>query len=634
MNSSSWGRAVCSETVSSTYKTEPVGGAAPLQAVPLIILVGGGALAERVCAELTLTTGCAVHVLWPLEAERRAAFALKDVVVFMLPPNTDESLLVAGVREASSILVLAKDDGLNLAIALRARMLNPKIRIVLRQLNVTLGRKIAQNLADCAVVSPSSHSAATYAGAALDRACFFALRFPSIGGSLVGFVRATAAERRFSGLTVAECEQHSRSRVLALNGRTELTGGDRIQPDDVVVTFGPIRDREPSGRSRTAEAGKPPASVDEERPRRFTLNDIDLLSAFWRLNPIVRTYLFATVTFLGFAFSFFHFVLHKTWTASAFSVVATLTAVGFGESSVTRRGVAVTAGAIVAMLGGIVLTSLFIGYISSALTRAEWIAMQGLRRIHARGHVIVCGGGSIGSTVIDLLTSLGKHVVVVEPQPGTSLVRRARDPDVDLLTGDATSDDALDLCDIPNASAVLALTNSDSSNLEIALSARARSPDVPLVVRMESDTFARATAALFGISTFSPAALVAPEFAALSHSPGMRGRVTYSGEQFTVGQRVEPEGPPRQADGRCRPLCVWRGQHLLLIRDMLEVKPRDLLLFVVAQQSLHTAHTDPSEVAPAPAATFGMPPSPSHLTAEPKELQDADPATPGAPLQT
>jgi len=595
-------------TVSCTGETEPAAGAASLRADPLIVLVGGGALAERVCAELTLTTRCTIHVLWPLEADRRAAFTRRDVVVFALPPNTDESLLAARVQEASSILVLAKDDGLNLAIALRARMLNPNIRIVLRQLNVKLGRKIEQNLADCAVVSPSSHSAATYAGAALDPACFFALRFPSIGGSLVGFVRAIAVERRYSGLTVAECEQQSRSRVLALNDRSELRGEDRIQPDDVVVTFGPVKDRVPPG---SAVAGQRRASR-EVRRHRFTWTDLDLISAFRRLNPILRTYVFAVVIFLAFSFGFFHFVLHKTWTGAAFSVVATLTAVGFGEPGVAQRGIVVTVGAIVAMLGGIVLTSLFIGYISSALTRAEWIAMQGLRRIQARGHVIVCGGGSIGSTVIDLMTSLGKHVVVVEPKPDPSLVRRARDPDVDLLTGDATSDDALDLCDIPNASAVLALTNSDSSNLEIALSARARSPDVPLVVRMESDTFARATATLFGIATFSPAALVAPEFAALSHFPGMRARITYSGKQFMVGQRVEHTGLDKQPDGRCTPLCVRRGEHLLLIRDMAEVQPRDLLLFVIGEQSIQEIYSDSARDASAPKPM------------QPKQLPDHD----------
>ena len=246
----------------------------------------------------------------------------------------------------------------------------------------------------------------------------------------------------------------------------------------------------------------------------------------------------------------------------------------------TRRGFAVTAGAIVAMLGGITLTSIFIGYVSSALTRAQWIALQGLRRIRARDHVVVCGGGNIGSTVIDLLTSLGKRIVVVESQPHPSLVRRAREPDVDLLTGDATRDDTLDCCDIPNASAVLALTNRDTANLEIALGARARSASVPLVVRMESDTFARATARLFGISTFSPAALVAAEFAGLSRFTGTRARIVYAGQAFTVGELAASEIPHDAAADGWTALCVWRDERLVLIRDFADIKSSDVLLFV------------------------------------------------------
>lgn len=163
--------------------------------------------------------------------------------------------------------------------------------------------------------------------------------------------------------------------------------------------------------------------------------------------------------------------------------------------------------AIVAMLGGIVFTSIFIGYVSSALTRAQWISLQGLRRIRARGHVIICGGGKIGTAVMNLLTAAGKRVIVIEPRPDPGLVRRARDRDVDLLTGAAHRDDAI--------------------NLEIALAARARRADVPLVVRMENDAFARATAAVFEIATFPPAALTAPALAGLSRFPGTHGRARY-----------------------------------------------------------------------------------------------------------
>ena len=170
-----------------------------------------------------------------------------------------------------------------------------------------------------------------------------------------------------------------------------------------------------------------------------------------------------------------------------------MTNVGFGEVNVTKRGPVVTLGALVAMLGGITFTSIFIGSVSSALTRAEFTLTQGLRRVRARGHIVVCGGGSVPAATLAVLTGAGKRAVVIDPEPDAGLVRRARERNVDLLTGDPVSDDALDLCAIPNATAVLALTASDAENLEIALGARARCATIPLVVRMEGDAFAPAT---------------------------------------------------------------------------------------------------------------------------------------------
>jgi Trk K+ transport system NAD-binding subunit len=289
----------------------------------------------------------------------------------------------------------------------------------------------------------------------------------------------------------------------------------------------------------------------------------------------------AAVCFFSYEFIFFHFVLNKTWTAASFYVVETMTNVGFGETAVTTRGPLVTGGAIAAMLGGIVFTSIFIGYVSSALTRAQWMALQGMRRIRAHGHVVICGGGKIGSAVINLLTAAGKRVVVIESNPDAGLIRRARDRDVDLLTGDAQRDDALDLCDIPHATAVLALTDNDAVNVEIALGARARRPDVPLVVRMENDAFAAAVADIFGFATFSPSALTAPALAGLSRFPGTRGRVHYSGEDHTVSQRSQgavPEKPPADI---CTPLCVWRNGQYVTIREFYQMKPYDELLFAV-----------------------------------------------------
>jgi voltage-gated potassium channel Kch len=526
-----------------------------MEARPLILVVGGDALSDRVCMELTATAGHEVNVVWPVST------------------HPDEALKAAGIERATAILTLASDDALNLAVALRARMLNRAIRVVLRQFNPLLGAKIEQNLTNCTALSTAAHSAATYAGAALDPGCFFALRFPAEDGPLLGFSTSTGAALDAYGATVAETEERLGARVLLLGDRLDPPDGALIAGEDAIVTFGRIV-------ARPRHRASAPAPATPRAKERRTL--LACVATGWsHLNPILRVFLLAAAGFFSYEFVFFHYVLQKTWTAASFYVVETMTNVGFGETAVTTRGPLVTGGAIAAMLGGIVFTSIFIGYVSSALTRAQWIALQGMRRIRAKDHVVVCGGGKIGSAVVNMLTAAGKRVIVIEPNPDPGLVRRARSRDVDLLTGDAQKDDALDLCDIPRAAAVLALTDNDAINVEIALGARARCPGVPLVVRMDDDAFADAVSAIFGIATFSPSALTAPALAGLSRFPGTRGRVRYGGEEHTISQRAQTERPEKPPAEVCLPLCVWRDGGLVFLREFERMKPYDVLLFTV-----------------------------------------------------
>lgn len=523
--------------------------------MPLILVVGGDSLTDRVYSELTSTRGHEAKLVWPVTED------------------CDEVLKAAGVRSAASILTLSADDGLNLAVALRARMLNPTIRVVLRQFNPRLGIKIEQNLPNCTAVSPSAQSAATFAGAALDSGCFYALRFPVEEGPLLGFTQSSGVALGITGITVDQAEARLKARILAVDGRLDPPSGALIAADSQVVFFGRITERL---RSR-ASVPVSPRDTSVPKPRL----SLKLMATWQHLNPILRLFIVSAAIFFSMSFSFFHFVLQRSWTAAGFYVVETMTNVGFGDATVVNRGPLITIGAMVAMLGGIVFTSIFIGSVSSALTRAQWISTQGLRRIGARGHVVVCGCGKIGRAVVDLLTAAGKRVVVVEPNPDAALVRRARERDVDLLTGDANKDDALDFCALPNATSVLALTDNDAVNLEIALAARARSADVPLIIRMESDSFAEATAAVFGVRTFSPGALTAPALAGLSRFPGTRGRIHFAAEEYTIGQRKQGAVPERPPARICTPLCVLRDGAIVYIRDFELMKPYDEVLFVV-----------------------------------------------------
>ena len=537
----------------------------------LTLITGDDALAERVCAELVATGEMRVCVVTVLAGERSAAFERAGATVLSRMPDNQEALQEAGVTSAGTILTLSNDDEANLAVALRARMLNPKIRVVLRQFGTKIGRKIEQNLPDCSVISPAAHAASTYAGAALDPGCFFALRFPETDtGTLVGFTSGVAGTFGIGGLTVAAAEELLDARIVAVGERDAPLPGTRIAGGDAVVVFGRVVERRPLVE---------PASGDRPGEVRRLLGNA-VRSVFLHMDPILRATLVGAIVFYALLVLFFHFAVRSTWNSAAFDVAQLATNAGFGDASVTREGLAITLTVVAAMIGGTILTSIFIGYVSSAITRAQWTALQGLRRIRSRGHVIVCGAGRIGGAVIDLLLLAGKRVVVVDPLPDPYLMRLARKNAIDLLTGDATHEEVLELCNVPYAAALIVLTNKDPGNLEIALGARALRPDVPLVVRMENRTFAQATAQLFGIATFSPAALSAPAFAGLARFPGSLGRIQYGSTEHTIVRRRDGGA---ELPSNAAALCAWHNECLTIVRTGQTTERGDVVLYALAQ---------------------------------------------------
>ena len=103
---------------------------------PVMIVVGGGAIALSTAQELCALQGHRVVVLWRKDPDLgRAVESIGAVFITAARPDSGEGLDRAGVRHAISILALSPDDHLNLHAALLARDLNPRIRIVLRQFN-------------------------------------------------------------------------------------------------------------------------------------------------------------------------------------------------------------------------------------------------------------------------------------------------------------------------------------------------------------------------------------------------------------------------------------------------------------------------------------------------------------------
>jgi trk system potassium uptake protein TrkA len=87
-------------------------------------------------------------------------------------------------------------------------------------------------------------------------------------------------------------------------------------------------------------------------------------------------------------------------------------------------------------------------------------------------HVLIVGGGQVGSYLASLLVAGGHRVTVVEArEPALGPLRQAA-PDARCLLGNGTDPDGLEAAGIRTADVVAAVTGSDETNLVITGLAR------------------------------------------------------------------------------------------------------------------------------------------------------------------
>lgn len=169
----------------------------------------------------------------------------------------------------------------------------------------------------------------------------------------------------------------------------------------------------------------------------------------------------------------FHQNLKLSYIDAAYFTVTILTTVGFGDFNLQEEPGPIKLFGMVLMFGGVLLlatlSSLLTNYILSGAAqqaRAERTARR------YRGHVILCGLGSVGFAVAEQLRARNMRVVIVDLTPEDSLFRDLA-AQLPVILGDATRPDTLQRAGIRRARAVLAATSSDALNLEIGLTAQA-----------------------------------------------------------------------------------------------------------------------------------------------------------------
>lgn len=150
-----------------------------------------------------------------------------------------------------------------------------------------------------------------------------------------------------------------------------------------------------------------------------------------------------------------------------------------------------------------------------------WVSIMAMT---TRGHVVLCGVGSVGFRIVEELVGMGVQVFAVERDADGIFVERARQLGVHVLIGDARAENLLEELNVKGARAVIVATDDDLANLEIAMDIRDLARDVPIVMRLFDQRLAQKVKATLGIQvSVSTSRLAAPLFASAALDPSVVG---------------------------------------------------------------------------------------------------------------
>jgi len=132
---------------------------------------------------------------------------------------------------------------------------------------------------------------------------------------------------------------------------------------------------------------------------------------------------------------------------------------------------------------------------------------------HHRQPILVCGMGHTGYRVATNLSNLGCQVVALDFETGR-LAPRLSEQDIPLKFGDMRWKSMLTEAGVTEAMAIVACTDDDLTNLQIALRARSLNPNIRVAMRIFDDQLNEQLRQTFGPNTvvYSTSALAAPNF--------------------------------------------------------------------------------------------------------------------------
>ena len=443
------------------------------------IVCGDNPLAYRIARELTDRYGQYVVVLLAdkLRNHGPQISALPGVSVREHAGLTSEAFADAGVPTARAMALVGPDDLANFHAALRAQELNSELRLVVAAYNRRLGEHLGGFFGDCTVLSRSQLAAPALVAAAIGDVAPSHVRLA--GRTLFVARRAdTLPGQVLCGLAVPDDPA----------GSTQLVAPEELDGAGLVLAVADGTPRDPLARQRH------PLRSALQTGRRLLWNKFGVTFCVLLALALAGFILLAVA---GHAPGDVLWLGIMDMTGSAFTSSTDTVAEKFAQVMLTGTGMAALP----------LVTAIIVGARLTGTIRGE-PRPRG-------GHVIVVGGGDVGTRVMGGLHDLGFDFVVIDQDAKARGVAFARNLGMPVVIGDAPSERTLRRAGLDGAIALVSATSSDIVNLETALQARAlRGEDLRIVLRLFDDDLAqRVSETLGNVVSRSVSYLAAPAFA-------------------------------------------------------------------------------------------------------------------------
>jgi voltage-gated potassium channel Kch len=485
---------------------------------PRIIVCGLGRTGYKVFRLLRQQGALVVGIHYQAIPGERAG----DVIVGEL--HAASTLKAAGIQQAHTLVIAGGDDALNLRIMMQARVLNPRIRIINRFFNTSLGERLDHALPEHLSMSVAGLAAPVFTFAALGSQAIGQIKLfqqtwpiqeeyidenhPWLGKKLSELwdVRDSVPEAQRTRMLIYYLPAEGEIDLVSA-----LVSGQKLQVGDRLIVGTQPRIRCSRKSTLLSRLVKILTSL-----RHFQTHAQAVVAMSVVLLVIIAI---ATLTYTSADTA-------VSVIDALYFAVGMITGAGGNDKVVEHASTSIKLFTVLMMLIGAAVIGLFYALLNDFVLGSHFKQFLDAARVPQRNHYIVCGLGGIGIKIVQQLHASGHDVIVIERDPNNRFVNTARGLGIPIMHGDGSFAAILQASNLENAAALIAVTNDDATNMEIALKAKALTPKVPVIVHYADPDFARMAQQVFDFETvLSPAELAAPAFAAAA----LGGRILGSG---------------------------------------------------------------------------------------------------------